>query len=169
MIKKEKTLLHRKIQILQLKRSFCKTFLTLVLVVTAFLLSLLEVSHCDESGSYEEDEYYNLWEESSEEYEYEGEYWGSYKGLTEIPKNIPENTRVLGLAGNRLTELKVGDLPHPPSCTYIDFSGNDISRIEPGSFVGLDGLTELNLRYNKLTTFVPGTWRGIEQLTRLHL
>ena len=78
--------------------------LQLVVLCLGILLTTYPVIFGDETASEEEDyyEYYDPWGESSEEYVMEGEYWGSYRGLTEVPSDIPSNTRTLWLAGNSI-------------------------------------------------------------------
>ncbi|CAG2197391.1 unnamed protein product [Mytilus edulis] len=71
-------------------------------------------------------------------------------GLTQIPTNIPTDTKSLQLIRNGITSIDTTSFSGLSSLVEINLIGNDISSIESGAFVDLPSLESVLLRDNPL-------------------
>ncbi|TNN82359.1 Biglycan [Liparis tanakae] len=73
-------------------------------------------------------------------------------GLTEVPKNIPSDTKFLDLQNNRITELKENDFKGLTNLYGLSLRNNLISKVHPKAFVPLKHMQKLYFSKNMLTT-----------------
>ncbi|XP_030278617.1 biglycan b [Sparus aurata] len=73
-------------------------------------------------------------------------------GLTEVPKNIPRDTKFLDLQNNRITELKENDFAGLTNLYGLSLRNNHISKVHPRAFVPLKHMQKLYFSKNFLTT-----------------
>ncbi|XP_051282217.1 biglycan b [Dicentrarchus labrax] len=73
-------------------------------------------------------------------------------GLTEVPKNIPRDTKFLDLQNNRITELKEDDFKGLTNLYGLSLRNNLISKVHPRAFVPLKHMQKLYFSKNLLTT-----------------
>jgi Leucine-rich repeat (LRR) protein len=76
---------------------------------------------------------------------------------------------ILDLTGNKLTELKAGQLDNPVYLETLMLSDNQINHIEDGAFKALINLKTLNLANNKLTNITKNTFQGLNNLEVLSI
>lgn len=73
-------------------------------------------------------------------------------GLTEVPRNIPPDTRFLDLQNNRIFELKQNDFKGLTNLYGLSLRNNHISKVHPSAFIPLKNLQKLYFSKNLLTT-----------------
>ncbi|XP_026189084.1 biglycan b [Mastacembelus armatus] len=73
-------------------------------------------------------------------------------GLTEVPKNIPRDTKFLDLQNNYITELKENDFKGLTNLYGLSLRNNLISKVHPKVFVPLKHMQKLYFSKNLLTT-----------------
>ncbi|XP_044206265.1 biglycan b [Thunnus albacares] len=73
-------------------------------------------------------------------------------GLTEVPKNIPPDTKFLDLQNNRITELKENDFKGLTNLYGLSLRNNRISKVHPRTFIPLKNMQKLYFSKNLLTT-----------------
>ncbi|XP_029361857.1 biglycan b [Echeneis naucrates] len=73
-------------------------------------------------------------------------------GLTEVPKNIPPDTKFLDLQNNRITELRENDFKGLTHLYGLSLRNNHISKVHPRVFAPLKHLQKLYFSKNLLTT-----------------
>ncbi|XP_073928612.1 leucine-rich repeat-containing protein 3 [Castor canadensis] len=75
----------------------------------------------------------------------------SEKGLQEIPKDIPADSVLLKLDGNKISHIPNGAFQHLHQLRELDLSYNAIEAIGPAAFSGLaGGLRLLDLSHNRI-------------------
>ncbi|KAJ8015891.1 hypothetical protein DPEC_G00001260 [Dallia pectoralis] len=72
-------------------------------------------------------------------------------GLTEVPKGIPADTKLLDLQNNRITELKESDFSRLSNLYALSLVNNKISKVHPKAFVPLKRMQKLYFSRNLLT------------------
>lgn len=72
-------------------------------------------------------------------------------GLTEVPKNIPTDTKLLDLQNNRITELKESDFKDLNNLYALSLVNNKISKVHPKAFSPLKHIQKLYFSRNLLT------------------
>ncbi|XP_030631693.1 leucine-rich repeat-containing protein 3B [Chanos chanos] len=88
--------------------------------------------------------------------------------LTEIPRDIPNDTRRLYLDYNLLTSVPANTFQNLPLLTELDLSHNELAKLEPGAFRGLAAsLQFLDLSSNKLETLDPEAFEGVQARSNL--
>ncbi|XP_066273661.1 leucine-rich repeat-containing protein 4C-like [Branchiostoma lanceolatum] len=90
-------------------------------------------------------------------------------GLTEIPGDIPVNTKVLRIHGNNISTLDSGLFLKFPALVDMDLSENVIHSVQDRAFSALSGLKTLNLRDNKIVFVTWNTFTGLDNLRELRL
>lgn len=73
-------------------------------------------------------------------------------GLTEVPTNIPQDTKFLDLQNNRITELKENDFKGLTNLYGLSLRNNLISKVHPRTFIPLKHMQKLYFSKNLLTT-----------------
>ncbi|XP_054623703.1 leucine-rich repeat-containing protein 3B [Dunckerocampus dactyliophorus] len=92
----------------------------------------------------------------------------SNQQLTEIPQDIPNDTRRVYLDFNLLTSVPANAFIGLSHLVELDLSHNDISQLEPGAFRGLgSSLQFLDLSANKLVHFNPDSFEGLRARANL--
>ncbi|XP_022100794.1 relaxin receptor 2-like isoform X2 [Acanthaster planci] len=110
------------------------------------------------------------------------------KQLTNVPRNLPNNTISLDLSDNKITHLTKKDLTNLPQLRQLLLSRNKLKRMEEGAFKPLTDLetlrmiacdledvqqrmfaaqkrlVTLDLRYNKLTRLVKNSLFGLRNV-----
>ncbi len=87
------------------------------------------------------------WAFCSEFYDPESQIYDAYNAnLTQIPDDIPENTRTILINGNNINKLGNGSFQHLNHCFRLNLWNNAIFKLKRGAFVGLKKLLELDLR-----------------------
>ncbi|XP_068610734.1 leucine-rich repeat-containing protein 3B [Brachionichthys hirsutus] len=88
--------------------------------------------------------------------------------LTEIPPDIPNDTRHVYLDFNLLTRVPTNAFTGLPNLVELDLSHNALTRLEPGAFRGLGfSLQFLDLSSNKLVKFNPEAFEGLRARANL--
>ncbi|XP_036405630.1 leucine-rich repeat-containing protein 3B [Megalops cyprinoides] len=88
--------------------------------------------------------------------------------LTEIPQDIPNDTRRLYLDFNLLTTVPTNAFLELPLLNELDLSHNELVQLEPGAFRGLGGsLQFLDLSSNRLMTLNPEAFEGLQSRANL--
>ncbi|CAB1337908.1 unnamed protein product [Coregonus sp. 'balchen'] len=88
--------------------------------------------------------------------------------LTEIPQDLPNDTRHIYLDFNLLTMVPSNAFRDLPLLSELDLSNNELAQLEPGAFRGLGpSLTFLDLSSNKLVNFNPEAFEGLRARTNL--
>ncbi|XP_034049862.1 leucine-rich repeat-containing protein 3B [Thalassophryne amazonica] len=88
--------------------------------------------------------------------------------LTEIPQDIPNDTRRAYLDFNLFTTVPANAFAGLPHLVELDLSHNELSQLEPGAFRGLgSSLKFLDLSSNKLVNFNPEAFEGLRCHTNL--
>ncbi|XP_028308454.1 biglycan b [Gouania willdenowi] len=72
-------------------------------------------------------------------------------GLTEVPSNIPPDTRFLDLQNNRITELRENDFKGLTHLYGLSLRNNHISKVHPRTFIPLKNMQKLYFSKNMLT------------------
>ncbi|XP_028301989.1 asporin [Gouania willdenowi] len=75
----------------------------------------------------------------------------SDQGLISIPEKIPEDTVIIDLQNNDITDIKEGDFKGLSKLYGLFLINNKISKIHPKAFRNMDNLRLLYLSYNLLT------------------
>nr|XP_004558932.1 biglycan [Maylandia zebra] len=73
-------------------------------------------------------------------------------GFTEVPTNIPRDTKFLDLQNNRITEIKENDFKGLTNLYGLSLRNNLISKVHPRAFVPLKHMQKLYFSKNLLTT-----------------
>lgn len=88
--------------------------------------------------------------------------------LTEIPQDIPNDTRRLYLDFNLLTTVPANAFLQLRQLRELDLSHNELAQLEPEAFKGLAGsLQFLDLSSNKLMTLNPDAFMGVRARANL--
>ncbi|XP_076851117.1 leucine-rich repeat-containing protein 3B [Brachyhypopomus gauderio] len=88
--------------------------------------------------------------------------------LTEIPQDIPNDTRRLYLDYNLLTSIPTSAFQDLPLLAELDLSHNELALLEPGAFRGLAAsLLFLDLSYNQLATLDLDAFEGVRAHSNL--
>ncbi|MCJ8738129.1 hypothetical protein PDJAM_G00032110 [Pangasius djambal] len=88
--------------------------------------------------------------------------------LTEIPNDIPNDTRRLYLDYNLLTSVPANAFQDLPLLAELDLSHNELALLEPGAFRGLAAsLLFLDLSSNQLMTLDPEAFEGVRARSNL--
>uniref|UniRef100_A0A1A7WVU7 Biglycan n=1 Tax=Iconisemion striatum TaxID=60296 RepID=A0A1A7WVU7_9TELE len=88
-------------------------------------------------------------------------------GLTEVPKNIPRDTKFLDLQNNRITELKENDFRELTNLYALSVRNNVISRVHPKTFAPLKHMQKLYFSKNLMTTIPKNLPASLVEL-RIH-
>ncbi|KAJ8404658.1 hypothetical protein AAFF_G00335210 [Aldrovandia affinis] len=72
-------------------------------------------------------------------------------GLTAVPKNIPSDTKLLDLQGNKITELRENDFKGLSNLYALSLVNNKISKVHPRAFIPLSRMQKLYFSHNQLT------------------
>ncbi|KAL6482831.1 hypothetical protein MHYP_G00077030 [Metynnis hypsauchen] len=88
-------------------------------------------------------------------------------GLTEVPKNIPTDTKLLDLQSNRITELKENDFKGLSNLYALSLVNNKISKVHPRAFVPMRHLQKLYFSRNLLTAIPKNLPNSLVEL-RIH-
>lgn len=87
--------------------------------------------------------------------------------LTEIPQDIPNDTRRVYLDFNLFTTVPTNAFAGLPHLMELDLSHNELSQVEAGAFRGLGSLQFLDLSSNKLENFNPEAFEGLRARANL--
>lgn len=88
--------------------------------------------------------------------------------LTEIPEDIPNDTRRVYLDFNLFTTIPTNAFAALTHLVELDLSHNELSLLEPGAFRGLgSSLQLLDLSSNKLINFNPDAFEGLRARANL--
>ncbi|XP_056129729.1 biglycan b [Lampris incognitus] len=88
-------------------------------------------------------------------------------GLTEVPKNIPPDTKFLDLQNNRITELKENDFRGLSNLYALSLVNNRISKVHPQAFAPLRHIQKLYFSRNHLTAIPKNLPQSLVEL-RIH-
>ncbi|XP_035994291.1 biglycan b [Fundulus heteroclitus] len=88
-------------------------------------------------------------------------------GLTEVPRNIPPDTKLLDLQNNRITELKENDFKGLTNLYALSVRNNKISKVHPKAFAPLKHMQKLYFSKNLLTTIPQNLPASLVEL-RIH-
>ncbi|MED6241862.1 hypothetical protein ATANTOWER_028810 [Ataeniobius toweri] len=88
-------------------------------------------------------------------------------GLTEVPRNIPPDTKFLDLQNNRITELKENDFKGLTNLYALSVRNNLISKVHPKTFIPLKHMQKLYFSKNLLTTIPKNLPASLVEL-RIH-
>ena len=99
----------------------------------------------------------------------DGEYWNTLAGLTEVPEDIPAESRKVFLFNNPITDVSPGAFSHLCQCTYLSLWGCQLTVVTPGMWIGLTALETLYLPKNMITEIKPGAFQAVTSLIRLKL
>uniref|UniRef100_H3AD41 Reticulon 4 receptor like 2 n=1 Tax=Latimeria chalumnae TaxID=7897 RepID=H3AD41_LATCH len=92
------------------------------------------------------------------------------QNFTEVPAQIPHDSKRLFLQNNHIMELRSGEGLLGRETAVLWLYSNNISSIQVGAFSSLLELEELDLGDNKnLKSLAPDTFRGLEKLQSLHM
>ncbi|XP_026162388.1 asporin [Mastacembelus armatus] len=91
----------------------------------------------------------------------------SDQGLISIPEKIPEDTVMIDLQNNDITEIKEDDFKGLQKLYGLFLINNKISKIHPRAFRNMDHLRLLYLSYNLLTEIPANLPRNVIEL-RFH-
>ena len=98
---------------------------------------------------------------------YQQDYKPNVGGLTEVPSDIPEETKRVFLRHNNIRELRADQFSHLYQCEALYLGWNSISVIEAGALRGLTKLGTLELVDNELQEIRADTWEGLSSLSVL--
>lgn len=87
--------------------------------------------------------------------------------LTEVPKNIPADTKLLDLQNNRITELKENDFKGLSNLYALSLGNNKISKVHPRAFLPLKHMQKLYFSRNLLTSIPKNLPPSLVEL-RIH-
>ncbi|XP_059892847.1 leucine-rich repeat-containing protein 3B [Gadus macrocephalus] len=88
--------------------------------------------------------------------------------LTEIPDDLPNDTRRVYLDFNLFTAVPANAFAGLPYLATLDLSHNELAQLEPGAFRGLGNTLQfLDLSSNKLKNFVPEAFEGLRAQANL--
>ncbi|XP_061592024.1 biglycan b [Cololabis saira] len=88
-------------------------------------------------------------------------------GLTEVPKNIPTDTKFLDLQNNRITELKENDFKGLTNLYALSVRNNMIAKVHPKTFAPLKHMQKLYFSKNLMTTIPKNLPTSLVEL-RIH-
>lgn len=88
-------------------------------------------------------------------------------GLSEVPKNIPPDTKFLDLQNNRIRELKEDDFKGLTHLYGLSLRNNQISKVHPRTFAPLKHMQKLYFSKNLLTTIPKNLPTSLVEL-RIH-
>ncbi|XP_072512545.1 biglycan b isoform X1 [Salminus brasiliensis] len=88
-------------------------------------------------------------------------------GLTEVPKNIPTETKLLDLQNNHISELKENDFKGLANLYALSLVNNKISKVHPRAFIPLRHLQKLYFSRNLLTAIPKNLPPSLVEL-RIH-
>ncbi|XP_072222448.1 biglycan b [Leuresthes tenuis] len=88
-------------------------------------------------------------------------------GLTEVPKDIPPDTKFLDLQNNRITELKENDFKGLSNLYALSVRNNQISKVHPRTFAPLKHMQKLYFSKNQLTSIPKNLPASLVEL-RIH-
>ncbi|XP_061666531.1 leucine-rich repeat-containing protein 3B [Syngnathoides biaculeatus] len=92
----------------------------------------------------------------------------SNQRLTEVPHDIPNDTRRVYLDFNLLTSIPANAFAGLSHLAELDLSHNNISQLQPGAFRGLSSsLQFLDLSVNKLAHFNADSFEGLRARANL--
>lgn len=92
----------------------------------------------------------------------------SNQRLSEIPQDLPNDTRRVYLDFNLFTTVPANAFADLPLLVELDLSHNELSQLEPGAFRGLGpSLQFLDLSSNKLVNFNPEAFEGLKARANL--
>lgn len=87
--------------------------------------------------------------------------------LTEIPQDLPNDTRRVYLDNNLLTKIPMNAFAGLPYLIELDLSHNELTQLEPGAFRGLELLQFLDISSNKLVNFNAEPFEGLRARANL--
>ncbi|CAL1599177.1 unnamed protein product [Knipowitschia caucasica] len=87
--------------------------------------------------------------------------------LTEIPHDLPNDTRRLFLDNNSINKILINAFAALPHLVELDLSHNEITQLEPGAFGGLGSLQFLDISSNKLENFRAEPFEGLRARANL--
>ena len=94
----------------------------------------------------------------------------SKRGLTDVPPNVPHETRFLFLNGNKITNLgEPAIYQNLRNLQVLDLSYNKITTLKDGIFRYLSHLEVLDLSYNLVNVTARNTFIGLSSLQCLNL
>ncbi|XP_078465524.1 decorin-like [Lampetra planeri] len=85
-------------------------------------------------------------------------------GLRDVPSNIPLDTTLLDLQGNKLTEIKDDAFKNQAKLHVLILANNKISKIHPKAFLPLVSLDRLYLSKNQLEEVPPNLPKYLTEL-----
>ncbi|XP_004070537.1 biglycan [Oryzias latipes] len=88
-------------------------------------------------------------------------------GLTEVPRNIPPDTRFLDLQNNQISELRENDFKGLTDLYALSVRNNIISKVHPRAFVPLKRMQKLYFSKNLLSTIPKNLPASLIEL-RIH-
>ncbi|KAF6719708.1 Biglycan [Oryzias melastigma] len=88
-------------------------------------------------------------------------------GLTEVPRNIPPDTKFLDLQNNHITELRENDFKGLTDLYALSVRNNMISKVHPRTFVPLKRMQKLYFSKNLLTAIPKNLPASLVEL-RIH-
>ena len=96
-------------------------------------------------------------------------YWKYGCGLTEVPRDIPAQTRVVRLERNDISHIRDGAFRHLTRCTDLWLYSNALREVRAGMWEGLSSLTGLHLSENQISTIGVGAFKALTSLADLWL
>lgn len=87
--------------------------------------------------------------------------------LTELPRDLPNDTRRVYLDYNALKKIPMNAFAALPHLVELDLSHNELTQLEPGAFSGLGSLKFLDLSSNKLVNFNAEPFEGLRARANL--
>nr|CAB3267599.1 vasorin-like [Phallusia mammillata] len=99
------------------------------------------------------------------------EVWCNGANLTEIPPNLPLDTRHLFLFNNKIFNIAEGSLSRLRNLQLLDLSMNRLTNqgLRSNELNKLNKLEELMLGHNKISTVSSSMFSGMTKLVRLYL
>ncbi|XP_021364071.1 leucine-rich repeats and immunoglobulin-like domains protein 3 [Mizuhopecten yessoensis] len=90
--------------------------------------------------------------------------------LTAVPIGLPQNTTILNLHGNLISNLSQDNLDKlPEGLTEIDLGHNKITEVGENFLQNLKQLTKLSLDSNQIQVIQPGAFQHLHSLRNLNL
>ncbi|KJE95826.1 hypothetical protein CAOG_006232 [Capsaspora owczarzaki ATCC 30864] len=91
------------------------------------------------------------------------------RSLTFIPSGIPNDTTILSLNGNQITNISAHTFTGLTALTFLHLGANQITSIPVGAFTGLTVLRALFLSDNQITSIPADAFTGLTALVSLYL
>ncbi|XP_028849512.1 biglycan a [Denticeps clupeoides] len=91
----------------------------------------------------------------------------SDQGLYAVPHDIPSDTRLLDLQGNKITEIRENDFKRLSNLYALVLVNNQISRVHPRAFLPLVRMQKLYFSHNHLTSIPRNLPASLVEL-RIH-